>query len=116
MLRRISRFATSFAALLSDGRTSTFIDAEDQIEKIQEAMRACLLAQVSNESALPKIFFDVGRAVEVQTLWYLRSDLFGLLSAYCGEQAAQKELGVITEMFRGIIPNDQMPNRRRIER
>ena len=116
MFTKISRFASSFAALLSDANTNTVIDVDSRFAKIQEAMLTCLLDQVGHESALPKVFFDVSRAVEVQTLWYLRSDLFGLLSAYCGEQVAQKKLGEITEMFRGIIPHNQMPNRRRTER
>src|SRR5450830_1714758 len=111
MLTKFSRFASSFVALLSD--TDKSIDVDGRFAEIKEAMLACLLAQLSNEATLPKVFLDVSRAVEVQTLWYLRSDLFGFLSASCGEHVAQKKLGDITEMFRGIIPHNQMPNRRR---
>lgn len=114
MFEKISRFASSFVTLLSDA--DTVIDVDSRLAEIKGTMLACLLEHVSNEPALPKIFFDVNRAFEVQTLWYLRSDLFGFLSVYCGEQVAQKKLAAITEMFRGIIPHNQMPNRRRTER
>jgi hypothetical protein len=114
MFTKLSRFASSFVALLSDAETA--IDVDSRLTEIKDAMLTSLLEHVSNESTLPKIFLDVRRASEVQTLWYLRSDFFRFLSASCGEQVAQKKIGDITEMFRGIIPHNQMPNRRRTER
>jgi hypothetical protein len=116
MFTKISQFASSFAALLSDTNTKTIIDIDSRFATIQEAMLACLLELFGHDAALPKVFFDVSRATEIQTLWYLRSDLFGLLAGHCGEQVARDKLGIITELFRGIIPHNQMPNSRLTER
>jgi hypothetical protein len=114
MLSKITHFASTFAALLSD--SNTVIDVDSRFAKIQDAMMSCLLEHLSDEPVLPNVYFDVSKAMEVQTLWYLRSDLFANIAEHCGEQAAQDKLHVITEMFRGIIPSNQMPNRRRVER
>jgi hypothetical protein len=111
MLTKISRFASSFAALLSDG--NTVIDVDGRFANIQQAMLAALWERVSEEPVFPKIYFDINRAAEIQTLWYLRSDLFSVLSGYCGEQIAHAKLDEITEMFRGLIPKNQLSNRRR---
>jgi hypothetical protein len=114
MFSKITHFASTFAALLSDSHT--VIDVDSRFAKIQDAMMACLLEHLSEEPVLPNVFFDVSKAMEVQTLWYLRSDLFANIAEHCGEQTAQEKLQEITEMFRGIVPNSQMPNRRRVER
>lgn len=114
MLTKISNFASSFAALLGD--SNTVIDVDSRFAKIQDAMMACLLAHATDAPVLPNVYFAVSRATEVQTLWYLRSDLFSNISAHCGEQAARDKLTVITELFRGVVPHNQMPNRRRTER
>jgi hypothetical protein len=114
MLTKITHFASTFAALLSD--TNTVIDVDSRFAKIQDAMMSCLLEHLSDETVLPNIYFDVSKAMEIQTLWYLRSDLFGNIAEHRGEQAAQTKLHEITEMFRGIVPKNQMPNRRRTER
>jgi ubiquinone biosynthesis protein UbiJ len=53
-------------------------------------------------------------ATDIQTLWYLRSDLVSLLADYCGEVAAREQVSSITEMFRGIIPDVQFPRAARI--
>ena len=114
MLAIISRFKSSFASLLSEA--DTVIDVNSQFATIQDAMLCSLLEHLTNEPVLPKVFADITRAYQVQTLWYLRSDLLGSLSQYCGEQVARQKLDVITEMFRSIIPESQMPNRLRMRR
>lgn len=114
MFALISRFTTSFLALMSDADTE--IDVDSKFATIQDAMLRSLLEQISDEAALPKVFADITRAYQVQTLWYLRSDLLSSLSMYCGEQVARQKLDVITEMFRGIVSANQMPDRRRTPR
>ncbi len=111
MLTLISRFTSSFLALMNDA--DTVIDVDSQFATIQDAMLRSLLEHLSDEAALPKVFADITKAYQVQTLWYLRSDLLSSLSVYCGEQVAKQKLDVITEMFRGIVSANQMPNRRR---
>ena len=62
---------------------------------------------ISTEQAL-----SVARAADVQTLWYLRSDLLSILAEFCGEPAARKQVEVLTQMFCGLIPAHQMGDRR----
>ena len=114
MLTKISRFASSFAALLTDN--NTVIDVDGRFANIQQAMLGVLWEHVGEDPVFPKIYFDINRAVEIQTLWYLRSDLLSLLSGYCGEQIAHSKLDEITEMFRGLIPKNQLSPRRRDSR
>lgn len=108
MRKTISRFKSSFAALLTD--QTTVIDADGRTENIRTAMLQAL-SEVDGSPALDasKTWTDVVRAADIQTLWYLRSELLRLLSARHGEQAARQRLNTITEMFRGIVHKNQMP-------
>jgi hypothetical protein len=111
MFKKITRFATNFASLMSD--TNTIIDVDGRFANIQRSMLESLMEHMSYEQARPKVYADIKKAIEVQTLWYLRSDLFAKLAEFSGEDVAQKRLNVITEMFRGAIPDNQMPKIRR---
>lgn len=108
MRKTISRFTSSFAALMTD--QATVIDADGRTENIRTAMLQAL-AEVDGGPALDtsKTWTDVVRASDIQTLWYLRSELLRLLSERHGEQAARQRLDTITEMFRGIVHKNQMP-------
>ena len=112
MRKTISRFTSSFAALLTD--QTTVIDADARTENIRSAMLQALSqledGQAANDA---KTWSDVMRATDIQTLWYLRSDLLRRLSVCHGEQAARQQLDAITEMFRGIVHKNQMPTRNR---
>jgi hypothetical protein len=117
MFKTLTRFTSSFAALLSD--QNTIIDADGRLENIRSAMFSAMLEFVDKEPyRAAKVWADISRAIDIQTLWYLRSDLLRILSIYCGEQSAGKQLDEITQMFRGVIPENQMPNRvdRRLNR
>ena len=65
-----------------------------------------------NNDAL-KVWSDIVRADDIQTLWYRRSDVLRLLADFHGERAAREKLGEISEMFRGLVPENQMPTVRR---
>jgi hypothetical protein len=106
MIDSLSRFASSFSALLSSEPT---LNVGDRIDDIRDAMLEALTPYVAAETVLPKAWISIGVATDVQTLWYLRSDLVGLLSDYCGESVARERVEVITEMFRGIVPAAQFP-------
>jgi hypothetical protein len=115
MLQTIARFKTSFAALFSD--QTTVMDADGRIENARSAMLDALSGIDSNESmGSSKTWSDIARASDVQTLWYLRSDVLRLLSDFHGEQPARNQLDDITEMFRGVVSPSQMPDRRRFAR
>ena len=113
MHHAIARFTSSFVALLID--QATVIDADGRTENIRTAMLQALLETDANpKMGFSQIWADVTRATDIQTFWYLRSDVLILLSNSQGEQAACDALDAITEMFRGIVPKNQMPRPRHI--
>lgn len=115
MRKTLSRFKSSFVALLSD--QNTIIDADARVEAIRTAMLDALACITPNEDmGSSRAWSDIARAADIQTLWYLRSDVLRLLSDYHGEQQARDKLEAMTEMFRGLVPPNQMPSRRRVER
>lgn len=106
MIRKLTRFVSSFAALLSDPSVSV---PESRIREIRNAMLAALSGNTDLENGLPGIWINIDRASDIQSLWYLRTDLLGLLADEYNEQEARARLSKITEMFRGLVPDNQMP-------
>lgn len=110
-----SRFKSSFSALLSEQKA--VVNGDAQIEGIRSTMLEALVCIAPNEEmGSSRIWADVSRAADVQTLWYLRSDVLRLLSDFHGEQVACDKLEAMTELFRGLVSTHQMPNRRHVER
>lgn len=115
MRKTLARFKTSFVALLTDRATT--MDAHGRTENIRAAMLDALSLIGTNENmGSSKAWADIARAADVETLWYLRSDVLRLLSDFHGEQIARNKLEAMTELFRGLVSPTQMPSRRRIER
>ena len=115
MLKSLSRFTSSFAALLTD--QNTIIDLDGRCEDIRAAMLDALMELTPSGSMDAKpTWAAIALASEVQTLWYLRSDLLRLLANCWGESTARQRLDTVTEMFRGVVPKNQMPSPRRFAR
>ncbi len=115
MRNAYSRLKSSFVGLLTDNKT--IIDPDARVENIRKAMLDALQSIDKSENmASSKAWTEIARASDVQTLWYLRSDVLRLLSNFHGEQLARGKLEAMTELFRGLVPPNQMPSRRRIER
>jgi hypothetical protein len=113
--RALSRFTSTFAALLTD--QSTIIDSDGRIENIRNAMlRALSTLEDHHTNDALKVWSEVVGANDIQTLWYRRSDLLRLLADFHGESVARKKLDGISEMFRGLVPANQMPTKRRMIR
>lgn len=106
MIRKLTRFVSSFAALLSDPSVSV---PESRIREIRNAMLAALSGNTDLENGLPGVWINIDRASDIQALWYLRTDLLSLLADEYNEQEARARLATITEMFRGLVPDNQMP-------
>lgn len=106
---------SSFAALLSD--QDTIIDANDRVESIQNAMLEALF-DIDQTISSQVVWSAVVRAEEIQTLWYLRSDLLRLLADFWGEPVARDKLGEITKLFQGVVSDHQIhgPKRNRLHR
>lgn len=109
MLKTLTRFTSSFAGLLSE--RNTILDVDGRVEVIREAMLDLLMEIDANEAT--KTWKDVERAHDAQALWYLRSDLSRLLGENVGEKDAGIKMDRITEMFRGVVPKNQMPMTRK---
>lgn len=116
MRKTLSSFASSFAELWN-GQDSQ----KKALDGRQEAIRTAMLASLADiESSQPHAFsktlVTITQATDVQSLWDARSDLLRLIADRDGELAARQTLNTITEMFRGLVPHNLMPNRRRVAR
>jgi hypothetical protein len=110
-----NRFTSSFAALLT--RQNSLPDMQDKLECIRSAMHCALSELGLPANGLPaKTGHAIARASDIQTLWYLRSDLLWLIADARCEAVARKQLDHITEMFRGTIPGNQMSDPKRLRR
>ncbi len=115
MRKTISSFASTVTGLLG-GHGSL-----DKAGTRQEDIRTAMLAALSEiESTHPgdfsKTLVTVTQASDVQSLWYARSELLRLIADRDGEQVASQILDGITTMFRGLVPQSQMPSRKMIKR
>ncbi len=115
MRNAFSRLKSSIVGLWSD--ENTIFDADVRVENIRSAMLDALNSIDKAENVSSSLAWaEIARASDVQTLWYLRSDVLRLLSNFHGEQLARSKLEAMTELFRGLVPPNQMPSRRRVER
>jgi hypothetical protein len=113
MRKTISRFASSFAALLVD--QSTVIDADGKTETIRSSLLTAIdEIYESKDIEAARVWSSLSRASDIQTLWYLRSDVLQLLSGQYGETVARTRIDAITEQFRGVVPDNQMPAAKRM--
>jgi hypothetical protein len=110
--KTFSRFTSTLAALITD--QNTIIDADGRTENIRDAMlRALSTLEDHHHNDALKVWADIVRADDIQTLWYLRSDMLRLLADFHGEPVARRKLDEISEMFRGMVHDNQMPTARR---
>ncbi len=115
MRKTLSSFTSSFSDLLH-GQSSKDAPGARQ-EEIRTAMLASLAdIESSQPHAFSKTLVTITQAADVQSLWDARSELLRLIADRDGETAARKTLDGITEMFRGLVPHNLLPSRRRVER
>jgi len=105
MSNTISRFASSFAALLFDQVDRD--DISEQLEIIRFAMFDALRKIPETEST-QIAWCSIACADQVQTLWYLRVDMLQLLANYWGEPVARAKLVELTALFQGVVPPSQL--------
>lgn len=99
-------------SLFSDSGASQL--PQNNIQDIRQAMLDCIrTASNGDESAL--VSAQVLYAADIQSLWYLRSDVMTLLASLQDEATAHARLAPISEMFDGLLPAAQKcrPNRLR---
>ena len=99
---KMSRIRTSIMGLLrepDDGAQDVAL-----LEHIRDEMRDCLEQFSLDQAAHAGLWRRLHNAADMQTLWYLRSDLMHHLSHVCGETQARTVLNNITALFRGHLP------------
>ena len=71
-----------------------------------EAIRKLMLTEIgeTGEVNFPGVARRVRYAPDVQGLWYVRSELMGVLSSVHGETIAQEKIASISARFKGLIP------------
>ncbi|WP_367846290.1 hypothetical protein [Rhodoferax sp. WC2427] len=92
----------SFYSIL--GMDSARADAgrAQQLEQVRTAMLECLGDVGGFEG--PILRQRVAYAKDVQTLWFLRADLMGVLASRDGEGAARNRMDQIAPLFQGLLP------------
>ena len=114
MKKLLTKFASSFAALLSD---STILDVDGKAEGIRDAMLEAMAPHMNfDDVTMPGVWTRTVKATDIQALWYLRNDVLAFLAENVGEPSARSDMHQITEMFRGAMPDSHMPRQRKIIR
>ena len=100
-----SKLASSFLAILTgsgDGGLSAGGDDSVPLEEIREAMLE--LAHTDQSDPGLKVVRRIRYAIDVQTLWFLRGEVMGLLARTRGEAAAREEIDRISDLFADLLP------------
>nr|WP_315204427.1 hypothetical protein [uncultured Albidiferax sp.] len=86
------------------GVDTTRVDAgrAQQLEQVRSAMLECLEDVEGFDG--PLLRRRVAYAKDVQTLWFLRSDLMGVLASRAGEGAARAQMDKMAPLFQGLLP------------
>jgi hypothetical protein len=71
-----------------------------------EDIRALMLHELGDygERKFPAVVRRVRYALDIQSLWYARSDVMAILANTYGETVARDKLVHISEHFNGLIP------------
>lgn len=94
--------------ILSSLATQRIPPTDQQIKSIQAALLDCM-EDVQPQNALrPPLWARVAVCRDLQSLWYLRTDVLMYLATYIGEPKARDRLQPITNMFRGLISPSQL--------
>jgi hypothetical protein len=97
--------------LLRDPGRST--ESLAHVEYIREAMLDCMDLFLDAHAKRPAVWARVEYADDIQSLWFLRSDVMHMLSHHCGETLAATRVDALTALFRGHIPKAQFASAQR---
>ena len=114
MLKTISQYILSFAARVSE--QGTIIGVNDRLESIRSAMLEALF-DIDQTNNSEDVWSAIVRAIEIQSLWYLRCDLLRQLASHWGEAVALEKLEEVTKLFHGAIAKHliQTPKRSTVQ-
>ncbi|HPW09272.1 MAG TPA: hypothetical protein PLD78_16640 [Burkholderiaceae bacterium] len=100
---KTSKFASSMLSLLRSGDSVLDASPDHRIEDIRRTMVECL-RDVTPSDELTHVRSRVLYGRDVQSLWYVRSDVMNLIAGTHGETLAREQLVMLTDMFRGLLP------------
>jgi hypothetical protein len=88
-------------------------EALAHVEHIRQEMLDCMDFFLPSQAERPPVWARVQYADDIQSLWFLRSDVMHLLCDYCGETLAALKIDSLTSLFRGHIPKAQFASAKR---
>ncbi|MEI8169492.1 MAG: hypothetical protein WCG50_07440 [Rhodoferax sp.] len=88
---------------------------ENRVKDIRQAMIDCIEG-LGNESRSARVLAQVLYSPDIQSLWYLRSDVLTLMASLQGESVAHARISPITDMFVGLLPAAQKSRPNRLSR
>lgn len=103
---KFSWIASSLSGMLRDTDSTASVDT--QLEHIREELLACMLPCIKELNSQPPVWSRVLYSTDIQSLWFLRSDVMQILCEHVGETRASQTMARITDMFRGAIPDTQL--------
>jgi hypothetical protein len=108
-----SRFASSLMSLF--GETAPDASHASRLKEARQAMLDCLVGFDPSEE-LTYLLNRVQYAPDLQSLWYLRSDMMQLLAGHVGERIAKARIQYVTTLFCAFLPVAQRPRAARLAR
>lgn len=110
---KISRLSSSLMGLLREREPHQNAGTRSQVEHIREEMLDCMANYLQGRAVRPPVWAKLLEADDIQSLWYLRSDVMHMLCGHCGETLAASKLDEITELFNGHLPKAQFASAKR---
>lgn len=101
-----SKIAVHLMSLWSEAANERVLDS--RMEAVRGAMLNELFDALDTRAQRTILFVKLKGACEIQTLWFLRSDLMLVLSEALGESEAKQRLDALTRLFKGMIPKPQI--------
>ena len=97
------------------GEPAPEVSVKSRLVDIRQAMLDDL-ADVAASHQLTKVGARIRYAPDIQSLWYLRSDVMTLLAQRVGESAAARRVAATTAMFNGVLPSSQQSRPTRLHK
>jgi hypothetical protein len=108
---KMSRLSTSLMGLMRDPARNA--DSQAHVDHIRQEMLDSMDLMLPKQAARPPVWARVQYADDIQSLWFLRSDVMHMLCDHCGETLAAIKVDTLTSLFRGYIPTAQFASAKR---
>ena len=96
-----SKFVISVLNLFADSASAR--PSAARVQEVRQAMLNCFQG-VPPSPDQARVWGRILYASDIQTLWYLRSDMMTFLAHPLGEVEAHARLDAVTALFAGLLP------------